>query len=544
MRPGSWSGAPHWTPFRARGQPPSPAQRRRRSLHSRRAGLPRARAAPEPGADLRRRHGRHVHRPGARRAAARSRSRSSLRRRTTPRGPCSRASRPWCSGGRRCSRGSARAADGARGTRVVHGTTVAPQRAPDRPPGARRAGHQPRLPRPARDRPPGPARALRAAPGQARADRAARAALRGRPAHLARPRARSRPSARDRAPDAGGARRAWPARSRARARESIAIVPLALVRRSRDRAPRGPRARAARPADHLLGGAARRVPRGRALLDGRGERGARAGDARLPRRGSARRSAARDWSSCSRAAARSRPRSPPPSPCASCSPAPPAASSARRARRTRRASPPWSAWTWAARAPTSPSAPPTAPRATASRSRASPATRWPCRPSTSTPSAAAAARSCASTRGVLRVGPESAGATPGPACYGQSDEPTLTDAHLVLGHLDPRACSAGRWRSTSAPRTRAFERLGSARRRRSPARVRALAESALSRGPRRHAARALGDDHAARPGPRAPAAGRLRRRRRPARRGACSRALGMRAALVPRPAGRALGPAA
>ena len=40
--------------------------------------------------------------------------------------------------------------------------------------------------------------------------------------------------------------------------------------------------------------------------------------------------------------------------------------------------------------------------------------------------------------GALRVGPRSAGALPGPACYGAGgEEPTLTDAHLVLGHLDP-----------------------------------------------------------------------------------------------------------
>ena len=40
--------------------------------------------------------------------------------------------------------------------------------------------------------------------------------------------------------------------------------------------------------------------------------------------------------------------------------------------------------------------------------------------------------------GALRVGPRSAGAVPGPACYGAGgEEPTLTDAHLVLGQLDP-----------------------------------------------------------------------------------------------------------
>jgi N-methylhydantoinase A len=37
--------------------------------------------------------------------------------------------------------------------------------------------------------------------------------------------------------------------------------------------------------------------------------------------------------------------------------------------------------------------------------------------------------------GSLRVGPESAGADPGPACYGQSLLPTVTDAHVVLGHF-------------------------------------------------------------------------------------------------------------
>lgn len=41
--------------------------------------------------------------------------------------------------------------------------------------------------------------------------------------------------------------------------------------------------------------------------------------------------------------------------------------------------------------------------------------------------------------GALRVGPESAGAAPGPACYGQGgDQPTVTDANLLLGRLPPR----------------------------------------------------------------------------------------------------------
>ncbi|MFQ6069081.1 MAG: hydantoinase/oxoprolinase family protein [Candidatus Aminicenantales bacterium] len=39
--------------------------------------------------------------------------------------------------------------------------------------------------------------------------------------------------------------------------------------------------------------------------------------------------------------------------------------------------------------------------------------------------------------GSLRVGPQSAGADPGPACYGKGNLPTVTDANLVLGRLDP-----------------------------------------------------------------------------------------------------------
>ncbi len=39
--------------------------------------------------------------------------------------------------------------------------------------------------------------------------------------------------------------------------------------------------------------------------------------------------------------------------------------------------------------------------------------------------------------GVLRVGPESAGADPGPICYGRGTQPTVTDANLLLGRLRP-----------------------------------------------------------------------------------------------------------
>jgi N-methylhydantoinase A len=39
--------------------------------------------------------------------------------------------------------------------------------------------------------------------------------------------------------------------------------------------------------------------------------------------------------------------------------------------------------------------------------------------------------------GVLRIGPESAGADPGPICYGRGMRPTVTDANLLLGRLQP-----------------------------------------------------------------------------------------------------------
>lgn len=46
--------------------------------------------------------------------------------------------------------------------------------------------------------------------------------------------------------------------------------------------------------------------------------------------------------------------------------------------------------------------------------------------------------------GALTVGPESAGADPGPAAYGVSDEATVTDANLLLGRMDPGFFTLGR----------------------------------------------------------------------------------------------------
>jgi N-methylhydantoinase A len=48
--------------------------------------------------------------------------------------------------------------------------------------------------------------------------------------------------------------------------------------------------------------------------------------------------------------------------------------------------------------------------------------------------------------GSLRVGPESAGADPGPACYGRSLLPTVTDAHVVLGHFGGDSLLSGEFK--------------------------------------------------------------------------------------------------
>ncbi len=48
--------------------------------------------------------------------------------------------------------------------------------------------------------------------------------------------------------------------------------------------------------------------------------------------------------------------------------------------------------------------------------------------------------------GVLRVGPDSAGADPGPICYGRGMQPTVTDANLLLGRLQPTRFLGGDFR--------------------------------------------------------------------------------------------------
>ena len=50
--------------------------------------------------------------------------------------------------------------------------------------------------------------------------------------------------------------------------------------------------------------------------------------------------------------------------------------------------------------------------------------------------------------GVLHIGPESAGADPGPACYGAGNtRPTLTDAQVVLGRINPQRPLGGELKS-------------------------------------------------------------------------------------------------
>lgn len=62
--------------------------------------------------------------------------------------------------------------------------------------------------------------------------------------------------------------------------------------------------------------------------------------------------------------------------------------------------------------------------------------------------------------GALHVGPQSAGAVPGPACYGQGgEEPTVTDANLVLGRLGADRFLGGEMRLDAAAAERALARI-------------------------------------------------------------------------------------
>jgi N-methylhydantoinase A len=61
--------------------------------------------------------------------------------------------------------------------------------------------------------------------------------------------------------------------------------------------------------------------------------------------------------------------------------------------------------------------------------------------------------------GALQVGPQSAGADPGPACYGRGDGATITDANLLLGRLHPDHFLGGAMRLDKARAHRALNRI-------------------------------------------------------------------------------------
>jgi N-methylhydantoinase A len=65
--------------------------------------------------------------------------------------------------------------------------------------------------------------------------------------------------------------------------------------------------------------------------------------------------------------------------------------------------------------------------------------------------------------GILHVGPQSAGAVPGPACYGAGGtSATVTDANLVLGYLDPASFLGGRRRLDGEAAEKAVDRIAAA----------------------------------------------------------------------------------
>ena len=65
--------------------------------------------------------------------------------------------------------------------------------------------------------------------------------------------------------------------------------------------------------------------------------------------------------------------------------------------------------------------------------------------------------------GALRVGPESAGAEPGPICYGRGELPTVTDAHAVLGHFGEAGLLGGSFPLDVARARHAMQRVVKAR---------------------------------------------------------------------------------
>ena len=136
--------------------------------------------------------------------------------------------------------------------------------------------------------------------------------------------------------------------------------------------------------------------------------------------------------------------------------------------------------------------------------------------------------------GALRVGPRSAGADPGPAAYGKGgEEPTVTDANLVLGYLGRRRGAGRRADAVGASRR---GRADGARRRARPRRARDRARR-RARRQRRDGPRAAGDLGRARARPARVRARRLRRRRAGCTPARWPRSSASRAVLVPRAGG-------
>ena len=78
--------------------------------------------------------------------------------------------------------------------------------------------------------------------------------------------------------------------------------------------------------------------------------------------------------------------------------------------------------------------------------------------------------------GLLRVGPRSAGADPGPACYGRGgQDPTVTDAHLIRGTIQPEAFLGGRMKVFADASRTVFQALAE----RFGAGLREIADSAV-----------------------------------------------------------------
>jgi N-methylhydantoinase A len=64
--------------------------------------------------------------------------------------------------------------------------------------------------------------------------------------------------------------------------------------------------------------------------------------------------------------------------------------------------------------------------------------------------------------GTMKVGPQSAGADPGPACYNRGGhEPTITDANLILGYLNPNNFLGGKFKLDKSSSLRAIQKIAS-----------------------------------------------------------------------------------